>query len=62
MKVAYPCPECGEVIVSNKCGNCGHEILPQLPKPKTHSRSKGKKRGGIKEKLKKSGTGVFEIS
>jgi len=34
MKVAYPCPKCGEVILSNKCKSCGYELMPEIPKPK----------------------------
>jgi len=33
MKVAQPCPKCGEVILSNKC-RCGYELMPETPKPK----------------------------
>lgn len=42
MKKAYPCPECGEVVLSNKC-KCGYELLPEIPKPKI---GPGKKKRG----------------
>ncbi|MDP6460109.1 MAG: hypothetical protein QF673_02495 [Candidatus Hydrothermarchaeota archaeon] len=50
MKIAHPCPECGEVILSNKC-KCGYELMPETSKPKIESRTK--------KKPKKKGKGKF---
>jgi methionyl-tRNA synthetase len=41
MKLARPCPVCGEVGYANKCKSCGHEFMPETPKPKM--KPKGKK-------------------
>ncbi len=40
MKIAYPCPKCGEVVLSNKCKSCGYEILPETPEPKIEEHEK----------------------
>jgi hypothetical protein len=49
MKIAHPCPKCGEVILSNKC-KCGYELMPATPTPKTEP--------GIKKPPKKRGKGI----
>jgi rubredoxin len=42
MKIAYPCPVCGEVILANKCKSCGYEFMPETPKPKMKPETKKK--------------------
>jgi hypothetical protein len=33
MKVSHICPKCGGVIRGMRCPGCGHEVLPEVPRP-----------------------------
>jgi rubredoxin len=33
VKISYSCPKCGEILLNNKCKSCGHEFMPETPKP-----------------------------
>ena len=54
MKVARPCPVCGEITFSNKCKECGYEFMPVVPKPKVGERGPAKpKTKSVKDKVLK---------
>lgn len=47
MKIARPCPRCGEVTLANKCKSCGYEFMPEVPPPKMgEEKKKPKKKKG----------------
>lgn len=44
MKISYPCPRCGNVILANRCEKCGYELLPETPRPKIEEPEKREKK------------------
>jgi hypothetical protein len=44
MKIAYPCPRCGEILLSNRCESCSYELMPETPKPKIEPKALPKRK------------------